>query len=374
MKKVLMATGASGGHVFPALAIAQELKNDGIKCVFVLGGGRFQTMLEKEGFATEVLPAAPWNVSNPLRKIWALITLFQAVVKAVLLIQKHHPSAVCGTGGFASVALVLAGKTLGVPSLVQDQNTLPGRANKLLARWVDKVALSYDVSRQYFSNFAHKLVVCGNPVRREIIESQSRKRSKEEPFNVLVLGGSLGARILSDVMPNAFEEMGEGRLTQISITHQARPEDVERVMAAYKRLGFAHVEVKAFFNDIAERMIDAHLIVSRSGASAVSECALLARASILVPHRLADNHQLHNARVLSDRQGAKLLEEPAFTPKNVAEAIRELMDDPSKRENMEQQARKMAQPNAAKNVAQQVRILADNDVMQLKNIEEKQAE
>lgn len=366
MKKILMATGASGGHVFPALAIAQELKMQGFECIFVVGGGRFKKMLEKEGFKTEMLPAAPWNVKNPIRKIWALINLGRALVKAMMLVQKHHPSAICGTGGYATVALVLAGKTSGVPSLVQDQNTLPGRANLFLSRWVDKIAISYDISRQAFSKYDEKVVMCGNPVRKEILAARGKKRLEETPFNVLVLGGSLGARILSDVVPNALAEMGEGRLTKISITHQARPEDVDRVKDAYRKLGLAEVDVKSFYDDIPNRMVKTHLVITRAGASAISECALLGRASILVPHRLADHHQLHNARILSDRQGAILLEEPDFTPQNLAEKIKEFMGNPEKVSAMEESAQKMAQPDAAKKVADEVKLLADHDVMHMK--------
>lgn len=366
MHKVLIASGASGGHVFPALAVAEELRKHDVVCIFVVGGGKFAETVQNAGFRVEYLPAAPWNVRNPLRKLWAVATLGRALIKAIKLVHKHEPAVVYGSGGYASVALMLAGKASGVPGMIQEQNVTPGRANRFLSRWVEKIAVSFEASRQHFKGNEDKVVLCGNPVRQQILDILNKPVEKEEGyFTILVLGGSLGAHMLSTQMPKAFAQLTEGQLTKIKLFQQARPEDVEETEKKYHQLGLAAFEVKPFFSNVQELIQKSDLVIGRAGGSVISECNLLGTPSILCPHMLADDHQLYNAKVPVEAGAALLIEEPNFDGPTVGAAIDDLMQNPEKLKAMAKAAKNLGQPNATKNVANAVLKMANADVMQM---------
>ena len=363
-KTIIIATGASGGHIFPALAVAEELSLQGYNCVFVGNGKGFKHVITDAGFRFIDLPASPWNVRNPLRKLLAVFNLIRAFMRAFKVVHTERASAVFGTGGYATVATMIAGRLSGIPTCVQEQNVLPGRANRMLAKWVDKVCLSFDASRHYLKYRDNIMVLCGNPLRKQVLDVINAKRNEDGLFHILIMGGSQGARILSDVLPEAIKLLKKDLQEKVSITQQARPEDVKRVQEAYEALN-VKAEVASFFDDVPQRMINTHLVVARSGASTVTECAALGRAAVFVPLRLADGHQIHNARVLENKEAAVVLEQAHFTPERLSQVIADLMIDKTHLSHMEENARAMAMPDAALNVAKEVMQLAEQDVMHL---------
>ena len=361
---ILIATGASGGHVFPALAVADELTEFGYNCVFIGCGKNFISMVEGSGYRSIILPASPWNIKNPVRKLWAGFNLIRAMSKAVATIHKERASAVFGTGGYATVATILAARISGVPTIIQDQNVLPGRANRFLARWVDKVCLSFEDSRHYLKYRPNIMTVCGNPIRKRIINAKSKKREDNGKFNILVLGGSQGARILSDIVPEAVNLLPDEIKAKVVVTQQTRPEDVVRVEDFYAKNNVEH-KVEKFFNKVEDEIVNSNIVIGRSGASTVNECSILGRAAILVPTKSADGHQLLNAKVMADAEAAVILEQPDFTPKKLMHKLLELIEDKSRLENMEQRSVTLSNPDAAKLVAKEVIALASQDVMHL---------
>jgi UDP-N-acetylglucosamine--N-acetylmuramyl-(pentapeptide) pyrophosphoryl-undecaprenol N-acetylglucosamine transferase len=363
-KTIVIAAGASGGHLFPALAVANKLKEQGFDCLFVGRGKQFSHLIEKEGYALLELPASPWNVRNPIKKLKALFNLFRAFWRAFKLIHQNKASVVFGTGGYATVAAMLAAKLAGVPTIIQDQNVMPGRANRFLAKWVDKVCLSYESSRHYLKYRDGVMVVTGNPIRDKVIEAMDLARPQDGQFRIVIIGGSQGAKVLSDVVPNAMNLLPYEVLKNIEIVQQTRPEDVVRVKNLYHDFKVP-AKVESFFEDLEKEMRHCHLVIARSGASTMDEVCILGRAAIYVPLRLADGHQLQNAKVMENVGAALVMEQHVFTPEKLAEKITELFEDKAFLAKMEQSAKEMSQLDAADKVAEQVVKLSDEDIFNL---------
>lgn len=363
-KTVVIAAGASGGHLFPALAVANKLKEKGFNCLFVGRGAQFSGAIEKEGYDILELPASPWNVRNPIKKLWAVFNLFRAFVRSFKLIHHHKASVVFGTGGYATVAAVMAAKLAGVPTIIQDQNVLPGRANRFLAKWVDKVCLSYESSRHYLKYRDGVMVVTGNPIRQKVIDAKNVQRTEDGKFRLLVVGGSQGAKILSDVVPNAIKLLPYEILKNIEVTQQARPEDVVRVKNLYHASDIP-ATVESFFEKLEEGIRQSHLVIARSGASTVNEVALLGRAAIYVPLKLADGHQLQNAKVMEGAGAAIVMEQQHLTPEKLAEKLKELYEDKAFIGKMEKAAHSLADTEASSKIAAEVSRLSEEDILHL---------
>ncbi len=362
---ILISAGASGGHIFPALAVAEELRSQGATCVFVGNGTAFEKAITDANFRLETLPASAWNVKNPIRKLWAVFNLVRAFVTAMKIVNNVRPSVVFGTGGYATVASVFAGRISGVPTMIHEQNVLPGRANKLLAGRVDKIALAFDIMPGTLPPRLEGIAtVLGNPLRKNILKLQNKKRKEDGYFHILVVGGSQGARILSDIVPAAISLLASKYRKKIKINQQARPEDIARVSAIYDGLKVDY-NVTSFYNDLPEKMLQSDLMIARSGAGTVSECALLGLPAIFVPLKLADGHQKLNAKVLTDKDASILMEDDVFTPQELSNTLKELIEKPDILHTMRKKAKQQGKPNAATDVANEVLKLAKMDVMQM---------
>lgn len=363
-KTIVIAAGASGGHLFPALAVANKLKKQGFHCLFVGRGKQFSHLIENEGYSLLELPASPWNVRNPFKKLKALFNLFRSFWQAFKLIHQQKASVVFGTGGYATVAAILAAKCAGVPTIIQDQNVLPGRANRFLAKWVDKVCLSYESSRHYLKYRDGVMVVTGNPIHEKVIAVIDEERIEDGKFRILVVGGSQGAKILSDVVPNAMNLLPYDVKKNIEVTQQARPEDVVRVKNLYHDFKVP-AKIESFFDNFEKEICKCHLVIARAGASTINEACILGRAAIYVPLKLADGHQLLNAKVMENEGAAIVMEQHVFTPEKLSEKIVELYKDKAFLAKMEQSAKRISQIDAADKVAEQVIKLSDEDIFHL---------
>lgn len=349
---VLMAAGASGGHLFPALAAAEELRKQGVVCVFVLGGGKFGQLVTERGFKLERLPAAAFANRGPLRMALAGLTLLAGLWRAWRLVRTYRPVAALGTGGYASVATLLACRVRGVPTAIHEQNAILGRANRFLAGRVDKVLLTFDGTP--LPEVAAQVKVVGTPLRKEVLDARKLKRKDDGTFRLLVLGGSMGARILSQVMPEMLALLPARTRAKVKVVQQARGEDVAAVRNAYATLGLAGYDVADFYADLPQRYAQAHVVIGRSGVGTLLESATVGRAAIYVPHQLADNHQLFNAQVAEKAGAAVVIEQPYFTPTNLLVHVKALMADRARVEAMEVAAKTLARPHAARDVAREV--------------------
>jgi UDP-N-acetylglucosamine--N-acetylmuramyl-(pentapeptide) pyrophosphoryl-undecaprenol N-acetylglucosamine transferase len=348
---VLLAAGGTGGHLFPAEALAAVLAARGVAVELATDaravgyGGKFPAR------ATHVIPSATPRGPFGYAKAGAVIIL--GVAKGYGLLGRLRPAAVIGFGGYPSIPAVLAACLRRIPSAIHEQNGVMGRANRLLAPRVTAIATSFAGVVDADPALAAKATRTGNPLRPAVLAAIAPYAPPElnGPLRLLAFGGSQGARIISDVVPPAIERLDPAVRARLSVVQQARPEDFERVRAIYARLAVA-AEVAPFFQDLPARIAAAHLVVSRSGASTVAELAALGRPAVLVPlpHAL-DQDQLANARVLEAAGGAILLRQDGFTPERLAREIATLAADPARLAAMASGARSAGAPDAAERLA-----------------------
>lgn len=346
---VLVTSGASGGHVYPALAVAEELKKAGMACVFVLGGGKFNNLVDDAGYASVRLPAGAFNDRGIVVRTWGVLKLATGILVAMRAIRRYRPVAVFGTGGYASVATMLAAKLLGVPTFIHEQNVLPGRANRFLARFATHVITTFPATQKFMPG--RTLTVLGSPLREAILKVAGAVKKADGTFNLLMLGGSQGARILADVVPDMTAMMTADERKKLRVYHQARPEDLARVREAYAGQGLAEAKVESFFAKMPELYAQCDVVIGRSGTSTLLEAATVGRPAIYVPLQLADGHQLLNAQVAEQAGAAVILPQPEFTPAVLLAHVRGLWQNPAKCKAMADAARTLARPTAAADVA-----------------------
>jgi UDP-N-acetylglucosamine--N-acetylmuramyl-(pentapeptide) pyrophosphoryl-undecaprenol N-acetylglucosamine transferase len=348
---VLLAAGGTGGHLFPAEALAAALAARGIAVELATDaravgyGSRFPAR------GTHVVPSATPRGIFGYAKAGAVIGV--GVARAYRLLGRLRPAAVVGFGGYPSIPAVLAAAFRRIPSVIHEQNGVMGRANRLLAPRVTAIATSFAGVVDADPALAAKATRTGNPLRPAVLAAIAPypPPGPNGPLRLLAFGGSQGARIMADVAPLAVERIDPTVRMRLSVVQQARREDLDRVRATYARLGVV-AEVASFFQDLPARIAAAHLVVSRSGASTVAELAALGRPAVLVPlpHAL-DQDQLANARVLEAAGGAILLRQDAFTPERLAREIAALAADPARLAAMALGARSAGAPDAAERLA-----------------------
>ena len=331
MRPIVIAAGGTGGHFFPAEALADELQQRGRRVVLMTdarsGGLKSPVFEGQERF---LLPGHGVFGRGALHALGAALALARATLKARRLLATLDAAVVVGFGGYPAVAPVLAGRLVRHrPRLVvHDQNAVLGRANRLLARIADTLALSHAATRRLPKGVP--TVLTGNPVRPALLRVAG---SPYEPpameFRLLVLGGSLGARVFSDVVPAALARLPAGLGQRLAVTQQCRAEDLERVRAAYAEAGI-RAELASFFTDVAGLLARTHLVIARSGGSTVAELAVVGRPAILVPLPIAiDDDQAANAATLVEAGGAWMVRQPLFTPEALAERIAALAASPA---------------------------------------------
>lgn len=342
---VLIAGGGTGGHLFPGIALAQELEARAreTRVVFVGTERGIETRaVPKAGFELELLPVSGLRRTGVLGMVRGLARLPVAMLQAMSLIRRRRPDVAVSVGGYAAGPAVLAAKLLGVPCVVMEQNAVPGFTNRILGRLVDAVFASLPTD-----GFpAEKVKVLGNPVRADFIPVREVDYQCHNPLRILVFGGSQGARALNDV----WMEIAT-RLPSLgwSVTHQTGQADAEHVEAAYRAAG-AEATVLPFIDDMAAAYRDADLVVCRSGASTIAELTVCGRPSILVPFPYAvDDHQSANARVLAAAGGAVHLPQGELTAERLIQEIESL--EPERLRAMAAAARSQGKPRAVRDIA-----------------------
>ena len=351
---VLLAAGGTGGHLFPAEALAQALARRGIAVDLATDarGGRYGDKFPARQI--HVIPSATVRAKNPLALARTGAMLGVGLVKAHVLLGRIKPSAVVGFGGYPTVPPVLAATQRGIPTLIHEQNAVMGRANRLLAPRVRAIATSFAGVLDAAPKLAAKATHTGNPLRPAVIAAAGPAfvaPVADGLFRLLVFGGSQGAKIMSDIVPGAIGELDLGLRSRLLLAQQAREEDLLRVRDIYARLRIA-AEVAPFFADLPARIAAAHLVVSRSGAGTVAELAAIGRPAILVPlpHAL-DQDQFANAGVLEKAGGALRLRQEEFTPARLAAEITRLASAPQKLVAMAAAARSHGAIDAAERLA-----------------------
>jgi UDP-N-acetylglucosamine--N-acetylmuramyl-(pentapeptide) pyrophosphoryl-undecaprenol N-acetylglucosamine transferase len=349
---VLIAGGGTGGHLFPGIALAEEVvgrhpRND---VVFVgTNRGLEARVVPQNGFVFEAVTSRGLKGMGLLKLVLGLLTVPLTFFSALALLRKYRPDVVVGVGGYSSGPVVLAAWLLRIPTGIQEQNALAGLTNRILGRFVDAIFVSFTAAIASFP--AQKCHVLGNPIRKEMLENFLRPRVKaNERFSLLVVGGSLGAKGLNARVIDATPMLAELK-DSLRVTHQTGKADLEAVKAAYAKAGLT-ADVREFIDDMAAAYLDADLVVCRAGATTLAELTICKKASLLVPFPYAtDDHQAVNARALVDAGAAKMFREAELTGALLASEIRALKDDGKRLVAMEKAAGNLGQPEAAREIA-----------------------
>ena len=351
---IVLAAGGTGGHVFPAEALARELKKRGHRLALLTDrrGDAYGGALGE--IETHQIRAGGIAGKGPLAKIFSVAELGLGTLQARTLLKAMKPSAVVGFGGYASIPTMMAASLAGVPTVLHEQNAILGRANRLLADRAKAIAVSFPESQGIPARAIDKVTHTGMPVRSKVLEVRDTPYpsfTDDRPFNLLVLGGSQGARVLSEVIPDAIGKLSEALKRRIRIVQQCRPEDLEQVRGRYK-FHKINAELASFFDDVPNRLAAAHLVISRSGASTVAELLVVGRPAMLVPYRYAtDDHQSLNAHAVDEVGAGWLIPEPDFTADSLASRLESMFGMPMILEKAAEAARRAGSPDATERLA-----------------------
>ena len=355
----VVAAGGTGGHLFPAQALAEALGARG------WGGGRApppRGAADAKDFPAEqriALSAATFRPGDPLGMARAGLAIAGGVLQARAAFARLAPSIVVGFGGYPSLPALIAAILARRPTVIHEQNAVMGRANRLLAGRVSAVACAFPNLQKAPPEIAAKAKVVGNPVRPEIRALAERPYlAPDGPLRLLVTGGSQGARLLSELTPRAIALLPETLRCRLNVQQQTREESIPEARRVYGD-ALVEAELAPFFSGMAERLAGAHLMIGRAGASTVCEIAVAGRPAILVPLRIAlDDDQGQNARFLAEAGAAVVLREDGLTAERLADVLQALLDDPARLSRMSAAGRAVARPDAAERLADVVEATA----------------
>lgn len=357
---IVLATGGTGGHVFPAQALAEALGARGWRLMLVTdrrGAGYSGPLGALE---THRISAAGVSGKGLVARAGAAVRLGLGYFQARALLKRMLPAAVIGFGGYPSVPTVLAAAGLKLETGLHEQNAVLGRANRLLAPRVKRIALSFDPTAKLRPGDRDRSTVTGNPVRPEIAALADRGYDgpgPDGPIQLLCVGGSQGAKIFADTVPAALARLDEGLRARLSVTLQTRPDQTDAARAALAGAGI-QADVRAFFDDIPARLARAHLVIARAGASTTSELAAAGRPSLLVPYPHAiDDHQSANAARLCDAGGAWMIPQSDLDAAMLAQRLAALLTNPPQLSQVADAARRVGIPQATERLADWVEAL-----------------
>ncbi|WP_338444954.1 undecaprenyldiphospho-muramoylpentapeptide beta-N-acetylglucosaminyltransferase [Pelagerythrobacter marensis] len=361
----VLAAGGTGGHLIPAFALATELERRGHH-VALITDRRGADIPGKPSFLpAHVLPAGRFG-KNPLRWPGGLRAVLEGRKMALRLFESFEPSAVVGFGGYPALPALLAATSAGIPSVVHEQNAVLGRVNRLLAGRVQAIATAYPEIARLKGRHADKVHLVGNPVRAEVLTLRDEDfppLAEDGLFKVLVTGGSQGARVLSEIVPDGLAMLPPALRQRLQVTQQCRPEDIEAVRDRYRSHDIP-AELGTYFEDMAARLADAHLFIGRAGASTIAELTAVGRPAILIPLPIAtDDHQAANTREVTKAGGARMIRQEKFAPKELAKQIQVLAQNPQALANAAHAAWNCGRPDAAKDLADLVESFGGAEMM-----------
>jgi UDP-N-acetylglucosamine--N-acetylmuramyl-(pentapeptide) pyrophosphoryl-undecaprenol N-acetylglucosamine transferase len=363
--KILIASGGSGGHIFPAVALARKLKEarGDIDILFVGSRrGLDRRIFEKEGFRFILLSDNKLPYKKSWRTLLFLAAMFLDTCRAFAAITRYGPDVSVGFGGYTSCPAIFASRILGVPTLIHEQNVVPGRANKFLFGWAGSIAISFDRTREFLGSNRGKVFLTGNPIRADMVKDDRidgiRKLGLDEKkFTILVIGGSQGSRFLNRTFVEALSNMKDSVRSSMQVIHITGIKDYAQTSASYEKLKMEH-RVYSFIDRIEEAYSASDLVVTRSGASALFELAFFAKPMVLVPYPFALSHQAENARAFAEKGGAVELEEKTLSAESFKREIEGLVTNKARLTALAGAAKRLSVPEASDNMARIVLDLA----------------
>jgi len=353
--KYLISGGGTGGHIFPAISIANalRLRDPEAEILFIGALGRMEMeRVPQAGYKIIGLPVRGFNRAKPWKNISVLLDLMRSIRKVKSIIRDFRPDVGIGVGGYASGAAMWAAANMGIPILLQEQNGFAGVTNKLLKNKASKICVAYPGMERFFP--ADKLILTGNPVRQDLLNG---KRTESNKRSLLIIGGSLGARTINEAVMAALHQLAK---LDIQVVWQTGKVYYDKCLAAWQQAGNPkHIECLDFLSNMPDRYAQADLVISRAGASSISELCLLGKPAILVPSpNVAEDHQTHNAMALVKKDAAILVRDIDAASQLIPTAM-ELLHDTERLEKLHTNILTLAQKDSADRIAQEVILLAE---------------
>ena len=353
MKTFVLMAGGTGGHLFPAMSLAQELRRRG-HAIHLMTDHRVASYGQDfPADETHIVPAATPSISNPIKFVQAGFTILGGVGVALAKLRTIAPDAVVGFGGYPTFPPMVAARILGIPGILHEQNAVLGRANRALIRFADVLATGFETVK-FAETLKIERAVTGNPVRdrvRSLAGAAYPALPPGGPVRVLVFGGSQGARVFADLVPPAIAGLPEELRHRLVIAQQCRPEDLDRVADAYRQAR-VNVELAPFFTDLPDRLAGTHLVISRSGASTIADLTVIGRPAILVPlPGSLDADQKNNALIVEAAGGGWIAEQATLSPQSLGTRLATLLSDPETLTRAASAARSLGQPRAVEKLA-----------------------
>ena len=356
--RYLISGGGTGGHIFPAISIANALKelDPNAEILFVGALGRMEMeRVPQAGYRIVGLPVRGFNRAQPWKNFSVLVDLAKSIRQVKKIIRDFRPDVGVGVGGYASGAAMWAAANMGIPILLQEQNGFSGVTNKILKNKASKICVAYEGMERFFP--ADKLILTGNPVRQSLLNGVANKpQTGEANKHLLIIGGSLGARTINEAVAAGIPALQKAG---VHVVWQTGKTYFEKCKAAWEAAGKpANIEVHDFLSDMPDQYANADLVISRAGASSISELCLLGKPAILVPSpNVAEDHQTHNAMALVNKKAAVLVKDCEAAEKLIPAAL-ELIHDDQRLEALHTNILRLAQPDSAKRIAEEVIALA----------------
>ena len=350
----VLAAGGTGGHLIPAFVLAEELTRRGHHVALITDARGAAIPGKPDTLPAHVLPAGRIEGLNPLGWIRGLRAILEGRAMALRLFESFAPTCVVGFGGYPALPTLLAAGAAKIPAVLHEQNAVLGRVNRFLAGRVNAIATSYQQVDRLADKHSSKVHLVGNPVRAEVLKLRDQPFpafTEEGLLRVLVTGGSQGARILSEVVPDGLAMLPPALRQRLQVTQQCRSEDIDAVRTRYAGHD-TPAELATYFEDMAGRLADAHLFIGRAGASTIAELTAVGRPAILVPLAIAtDDHQAANAREIVKAGGARSIRQEKFTAAELAKQIQAMAQHPETLANAAHAAWNCGYPNAASDLA-----------------------
>jgi len=355
--KIVIAGGGTGGHIFPAISIAEEfMKRSGDNEVLFVGTnhGMEKDLIPSLGFNLKMINSRGIIGKGFIYKIRSMISALNGMFSSFWILRSFQPDLVLGVGGYVSGPTVLSAYINFIPTAICEQNTVPGMTNRILSKFVRKIFVTFKDSVNYFPE--KKVVVTGNPLRSGLIEKASNKNVSQSGFRIFIMGGSQGAAKINNIIPGALADLN---IKNLRVVHQTGKNHMKSVERQYREFGI-EAEVHTFINDIADYYMTSDLIISRSGAGAISEITAFGKASVLIPYPFAaHNHQSLNAIFMEKAGASVVVGEDLLTEKYLTEKINGLLNE-NRLTLMSEASGKLAKPDAAKQIVEQLYSLVGN--------------
>ncbi len=364
MKTFILMAGGTGGHLFPAMALAQELIRRGHNVELMTDHRVKSYGSDFPARNIHVVPAATPSLRNPVKFVAGGIIIVRGIASAMAKLRGIRPDAVIGFGGYPTFPPFVAASLLSIPGILHEQNAVMGRANRALIRFADMLALSFGATK-HADGLPIQRMITGNPVRdrvRDVANTPYPALDKNGVIRLVIFGGSQGAKAISDIVPAAIALLPEALRSRLQIIQQARPEDIDRVTESYRQ-SRSSVELASFFGDLPERIAASHLVICRSGASTIAELTVLGRPAIFIPlPGSIDADQKYNAQVVEAAGGGWVAEQDTLSPQSLATRLSDLLSDPAQLAAAASAARSLGQPRAVEKLADMAEMLAGQHI------------